>query len=196
VQIMNDTKIQAKELVESVKKLRPEVEIKKNNAELKSKKAEEEEGKAAIVLESQTKIKEEVEKAKSEALDFLHRCDKELKEAEKFKQTASASVEKLKEENIREVSNYKLDKIVNMGGGVDKVLQAVVLIITGKQKLEELRPTLSKPKNLKGFDLNLIETEFEKYRKICNTYKKWFDDQKDDITFEKINNKSSALGAL
>jgi hypothetical protein len=49
-----------------------------------------------------------------------------------------------------------------MGGGVDKVLQAVVLIITGKQKLEVLRPTLSKPKNLKGFDLNLIETDFEK----------------------------------
>jgi len=89
-----------------------------------------------------------------------------------------------------------LDKIVNMGGGVDKVLQAVVLIITGKQKLDELKATLSKPKNLKQFDLNLIETDFERYRKICNTYKKWFDDQKDDITFEKINNKSSALGSL
>lgn len=193
---MNETTIQAKELVESVKKLRPEVEIKKNNAQLKSKKAEEEEAKASIVLESQVKIKEEVEKAKSEALEFLHKCDKELKEAEKFKQTASASVERLKEDNIREVANYKLDKIVNMGGGVDKVLQAVVLIITGKQKLDELKATLSKPKNLKQFDLNLIETDFERYRKICNTYKKWFDDQKDDITFEKINNKSSALGAL
>lgn len=102
---MNDTKEKAKVLVEDVKKLRPEVEIKKNNAMLKSKKAEEEEAKASIVLESQTKIKEEVEKAKSEALDFLNKCDKELKEAEKFKQTASASVEKLKEENIREVSN-------------------------------------------------------------------------------------------
>jgi len=49
-----------------------------------------------------------------------------------------------------------------MGGGVDKVLQAVVLIITGKQKLDELKATLSKPKNLKQFDLNLIETDFEK----------------------------------
>jgi len=46
--------------------------------------------------------------------------------------------------------------------GVDKVLQAVLLIVNGKSNLSELKNTLSKPKNLKGFDLNSIETEFEK----------------------------------
>ena len=57
--------------------------------------------------------------------------------------------------------------------GVDKVLQAVMLIITGKPYLSEIKALLSKPKNLKGFDLNLIENEFEKYRKIASTYKQW-----------------------
>jgi len=46
--------------------------------------------------------------------------------------------------------------------GVDKVLQAVLLIINGKSNLSDLKNTLSRPKNLKQFDLNLIETEFEK----------------------------------
>jgi len=46
--------------------------------------------------------------------------------------------------------------------GVDKVLQAVMLIITGRPNLSEIKAQLSKPKNLKGFDLNLIENEFEK----------------------------------
>jgi len=65
VQIMNDTGIKAKELVEQVKRLKPEVEQKKRNAELKSKKSEEEEKKAALVLASQTKVKEEVEVKKN-----------------------------------------------------------------------------------------------------------------------------------
>jgi len=64
---MNDTGIKATELVEQVKRLKPEVEQKKKNAEMKSKKAEEEERKAAIVLTSQTKVKEEVEVKKNYA---------------------------------------------------------------------------------------------------------------------------------
>ena len=98
----------------------------------------------------------------------MQKCDKELKEAEKFKQTASASVEKLSEAQIKEVAAYKQDAILKMAG-VDKVLQAVMLIITGRPNPSEIKAQLSKPKNLKGFDLNLIENEFEKYRKIAST---------------------------
>jgi len=64
VQIMNDTKIKAKELIEQVKKLKPEVEEKKKSVEIKSKIADAEEKKAAILLESQIKVKEEVEMKK------------------------------------------------------------------------------------------------------------------------------------
>jgi len=158
---MNDTGIKAKELVEQVKRLKPEVEQKKKNAEMKSKKAEEEEKKAAVVLVGQIKVKDEVEVKKNYATSFLQNCDKELKEAEKFKISASQSVERLKEDNIREVGAYKQENILKMGG-VDKVLQAVLLIINGKSNLSELKNTLSRPKNLKQFDLNLIETEFAK----------------------------------
>jgi len=95
-----------------------------------------------------------------------------LLEAEKFKLSASESVAKLREDSIREVGTYKQENILKMPG-VDKVLQAVMLIVNGKASLSELKNTLSRPKNLKQFDLNLIETDFEKYRKICNTYKVW-----------------------
>jgi len=91
----------------------------------------------------------------------LQNCEKELKEAEKFRTIAISSIEKLKEDNIREVGTYKQENIVKMVG-VDKVLQAVLLIVNGKSNLSELKNTLSRPKNLKQFDLNLIETEFEK----------------------------------
>jgi len=91
----------------------------------------------------------------------LQNCEKELKEADKFRPIAIAYIEKLKEDNIREVGGYKQENIVKMGG-VDKVLQAVLLIVNGKSNLSELKNTLSRPKNLKLFDLNLIETEFEK----------------------------------
>lgn len=64
----------------------------------------------------------------------MQKCDKELKEAEKFKLTASASVEKLSEAQIKEVAAYKQDAILKMAG-VDKVLQAVMLIITGRPNL-------------------------------------------------------------
>jgi len=80
--------------------------------------------------------------------------------------------------------------------GVDKVLMAVLLIITGKPNLSELKNTLSKPKNLKQFDLSLIETKFEQYQKICETYKGWYDKEKDVITLEGIRNKSIAIGGL
>lgn len=169
---MNDTSIKAKELVEQVKKLKPEVVLKKQNAEIKSTRAKEEEQKANVVLQSQTKVKEEVERRKVEASEFLSKCNVELKEAEKFKIMASHAVEKLREEAIREVSNYKLDIITKMSG-VKPVLDAVLLIVNGKANINDLKNTLSRPKNLKQFDLNLIETEFEKFRKICNTYKAW-----------------------
>ena len=56
------------------------------------------------MLESQSKVKDEVEMKKNEAYEFLQRCDKELREAEKFKQSASSSVEKLSEAQIKEVA--------------------------------------------------------------------------------------------
>jgi len=98
---MNDTKIKARELVEQVKQLKPEVEEMKTNAELKSRIAEAEERKAALVLETQEKVKEEVEQKKNAAFRFFQNCEKELKEAEKFKLSASLSVEKLREDAIR-----------------------------------------------------------------------------------------------
>jgi len=157
---MNDTKIKARELVEQVKKLKPEVEEKKINAEMKSKKAEIEEKAANVVLESQSKVKEEVEQKKNSAFKFLQNCEKELKEADKFKSQATKSVENLKDDAIREVGAYKQENILKMAG-VDKMLMAVMLIVNGKSSLSEMKNTL-KPKNLKQFDLNLIETDFEK----------------------------------
>lgn len=66
----------------------------------------------------------------------------------------------MKEDAIREVGSYKQENILRMAG-VDKVLMAVLLIINGKPNLAELKNTLSKPKNLKLFDLSLIETKFD-----------------------------------
>jgi len=68
--------------------------------------------------------------------------------------------------------------------GVDKVLKSVLLIVTGNSNLNDLKSTLQKPKNLKQFDLNEIENSFEKYKKICETYKVWFEKEKDIITKE------------
>lgn len=48
--------------------------------------------------------------------------------------------------------------------GVEPVLKAVSLLITGKSTLVGMKNTLN-PKNLKGFELNNIENEFEKYQK-------------------------------
>jgi len=172
VEVMNNTKKVAKDLVEQVKKLKPEVEEKKKNAESKSKIAEEEEKKANVVLESQKEVTEEVNAKQKEASEFLSKCNLELKEAEKFKSSAIAAVQKLDEAAIREVSGYKKENIVKMEG-IPELLKAVLLIVTGKDKLDDLKNTLKNPKNLKEFDLNLIEDQFEKYKKICNTYKKW-----------------------
>lgn len=169
---MNNTKKVAKDLVEQVKKLKPEVEEKKKNAETKSKIAEEEEKKANVVLESQKEVTEEVNAKQKEASEFLAKCNAELRNAEKFKSSAISAVQELKEDAIREVSAYKKENIVKMEG-IPELLKAVLLIITGKDKLEDLKNTLSKPKNLKEFDLDLIENQFEKYKKICNNYKKW-----------------------
>jgi hypothetical protein len=180
---MNQTSITAKDLIQQVKKLKPEVEQKKMNAEIKSKKAEEEEKKANIVLEHQEEVKKEVEEKKAEADEILNKVKHELQGAEKIKVQATAAVEKLKEDSIREVGGYKVENILKMAG-VDKVLKSVLLIVTGNSNLNDLKSTLQKPKNLKQFDLNEIENSFEKYKKICETYKVWFEKEKDVITKE------------
>mmetsp|Transcript_66244 Transcript_66244/g.142989 ORF Transcript_66244/g.142989 Transcript_66244/m.142989 type:complete len:169 (-) Transcript_66244:458-964(-) len=167
---MNDTSKVAKELVEQVKVLQPEVMEKKKNAEIKSKTAEEEEGKANVVLDSQKETKELVEGKVREAREFLDNTEKQLKEANKFKNSAVAAVERLKDDQVREVAAYKAENMAKMAG-VEPVLKAVCMIVTGKGNLSDLKKTLV-PKNLKGFDLNLIETEFEKYKKICDNFKK------------------------
>jgi len=98
VQIMNETSIVAKALVEKVRVLQPKVEKELKVAEAKSISAGEEEAKAKVIMDAQAEFKIKVEVSAAEADKILAEAKKEMKIAEDFKKKAEKKLNEIMED--------------------------------------------------------------------------------------------------
>jgi len=160
VQIMNETSQTAKKLVLQVTELTPKVEVQLARAEEKSKLASEQEAEAKVIMDAQASFKIEVEAAKNDADKIMAECKKELAIAEKIKKDCKTDIDLLNDADIKEVGNYGAETLKKEG--TKTVLAAVMLILTGKENLDQVKKILTQPKNLKEFDLERIGRELDK----------------------------------
>lgn len=157
---MNNTSKTAKELVEDVKKLTPIVTEKKKAAEEQSKTADAAEKKANVVLETQKDEKAKVEKMVAEAEAIEANVKSELAKASEVRKKAEKAVANLKDADVTEVKGFNVKKLAEKPG-IESVLKAIMMLLTGKPAQDGWNKTIN-PKNLRDFDLDEIENDFEK----------------------------------